>query len=62
MECKKCKRPLPEWSKEKLCENCRGKKAQTIKNIGKTILTIGGTALSIVVVVITKGKINPKGK
>lgn len=62
MECKKCKRSLPEGTKHKTCENCRGKKAQGIKDAGKTFLAVGGTVLSLALVVVTKGKINPKGK
>ncbi|KUO78066.1 MAG: hypothetical protein APF81_25710 [Desulfosporosinus sp. BRH_c37] len=62
MECKKCKRPLPEGSKEKLCENCRGKRAQGIKDVGKAVLAVCGTVLSLALVVVTKGKIDPKGK
>ena len=57
MECKKCKRPLPEGSKEKLCENCRGKRAQGIKD---GVIAVGGTVLSLALFVVTKGKI--KGK
>lgn len=60
MECKKCKRTLPEGSKEKLCENCRGKRAQAIKDAGKAVLAVGGTVLSLALVVVTKGKIKPK--
>lgn len=60
MECKKCKRPLPEGSKYKYCENCRGKRAQAVKELGRAALAIGGTVLSLVLVVVTKGKIKPK--
>ena len=56
MVCKKCKRPLPEGSKKKLCENCIGKRAQHLK----TAVGIGTVVLSAVVLVITKGKINPQ--
>lgn len=62
MECKKCKRSLPEASKPKLCENCRGKRAQSIKDAGKTALAVGGTVLSLALVVVTRGKINLKEK
>ena len=55
MECKKCKRPLTKGTKHKTCENCRGKKAQEF-------VAVGGTLLSLAVVVISRGKINPRGK
>ena len=59
MECKKCKRPLLEGSKEKLCENCKGKRAQGIKEV---LLAAGGVAVTLVLAVVTKGKITPKAK
>lgn len=62
MECKKCKRPLPQGSKVKLCENCRGKRAQGIKDASKAILAVGGTVVSLALVVVSKGRIDPKGK
>ena len=58
MECKKCKRPLTKGTKYKTCENCRGKKAQGLKEF----VAVGGTLLSLAVVVISRGKINPRGK
>lgn len=60
MECKKCKKPLPKGSKGKLCESCRGKRAQNIKDTGKAVLQVSGAALSLVLVIATKGKFNPK--
>ena len=62
MECKKCKRSLPEGSKEKWCENCKGKRAQSIKDAGKAALAVGGTVLSVALLVVTKGKFNSNGK
>lgn len=59
MECKKCKRPLTKGTKYKTCQNCRGKKAQGIKDAGKALLAAGGT---LALFVVTKGKFNPKGK
>ena len=55
MECKKCKRALPEDSKEKLCENCRGKRAQGIKDVVKAVLAVGGAVFSaLTLIVVTK--------
>jgi hypothetical protein len=62
MECKKCKRPLPEGTKAKLCENCRGKRVQIIKDAGAAALVVGGTVASLALFVVTRGKINLRGK
>lgn len=62
MKCIKCKRILPAGSKEKLCENCRGKRAETIKTATKTFLAVCAAAGSITMAVITRGKIGPKNK
>ena len=59
---KKCQRILPEGYKHKYCENCRNAHAQKAKNVGKGVLAVAATAGSIVLAVITKGKIDPKGK
>jgi len=57
MVCKKCKRPLPEGSKKKLCENCLGKRAQRLKDVGTVAL---GTVLVALVAIVSKGKNNSK--
>lgn len=62
MECKKCKRSLPDGSKNRLCENCRGKRAQSIKNAGKAVIVIGGTIMSLAVVILTNGKAGSNGE
>jgi len=55
---KKCQRILPDGYKYKYCEHCRNKRSDTIRNIRNCVGGIGLIALAIV----TKGKINPKGK
>ena len=60
--CKKCKRILPEGYKHKYCENCRTEKAQKAKNVGKGILGAAAAVGSIALAIVTKGKIDPKGK
>ena len=54
---KKCRRPLPEDYKYKLCEHCRNEKAKEIKDIGKAALGVvvmfAGTAVSVL---LGKGK------
>lgn len=57
---KKCMKPLPEGYKRKYCEACRNKHAEAAKNALKGVVATAGAALSVVVVVATKGKINPK--
>ena len=57
---KKCQKPLPEGYKYKYCEACRNQQAQNVKRAGKAGLGILGTVASLAVVVITRGKINPK--
>lgn len=59
---KKCQRPLPKDYKHKYCENCRNEQVQKAKNFGKVLGRVVATAGSIGLVIITKGKINPKGK
>ena len=56
MKCKKCGRTMPDKAKSKICENCRGKRAQLLKDVGKGAAAVGALALSVVVTVITKGK------
>lgn len=50
---KKCQRILPEGYKHKYCENCRNEHAKTIKTALKGV---GGTVLSIGLVVVSAGK------
>ena len=57
MECKKCKRELPEDYKYKTCEQCRGKRAETLKTA--LVSTVGvlvavGTAIGTVLISIGK--------
>ena len=58
--CKKCQKPLPEGYKHKKCESCRNDQVQGVKNGLKVVVSAAGTVASIVVVVATKGKYNPK--
>lgn len=53
---KKCQKVLPVGYKHKYCEACRNKHAETAKNVMKGL----GAVASVVVVVVTGGKINPK--
>lgn len=55
--CKKCGRNLPEKYKYKYCEFCRTQKAEKAKTVLKSA---GAVVASIALVVVTKGKINPK--
>ena len=57
---KKCQKVLPTGYKHRYCEACRNSQAQTTKKILKGIGASAATAASIAVVVITRGKINPK--
>ncbi len=57
---KKCTKHLPNGYKYKYCESCRNKHAETAKNLGKGFLLATGTALSLVVTVVTKGKNSKK--
>ena len=58
--CKKCQNPLPEGYKHKKCESCRNTQVQSVKNGLKTAVGITSAVASFAVVVVTKGKINPK--
>ena len=57
-----CQRILPDGYKHKYCENCRTEQAQKAKNFGKGGLGVVATVGSIALAIITKGKIDPKGK
>ncbi|MFV0503781.1 MAG: hypothetical protein ACK5LT_07420 [Lachnospirales bacterium] len=57
---KKCKKVLPEGYTHRYCESCRNQHVETIKKTGKGLLSIAGGVASIAVVLVTKGKINPK--
>lgn len=58
--CKKCQRPLPDGYKYNKCDSCRIKQAQRIKDGLKATVGVAGTIASFALVVVTKGKINPK--
>ena len=51
---------MPEGSKHRYCEACRNKHAQTAKNVLKGIGAGATTVASVAVVIVTRGKINPK--
>ena len=57
---KNCQKPLPEGYKHRYCEACRTQHAQTARNALRGIGAGAATLASIVVVVITGGRINPK--
>lgn len=57
---KKCQKVLPAGYKHRYCEACRNKHAQTAKNVLRGIGAGAVTAVSVAVVVVTGGKINPK--
>ena len=59
---KKCQRILPDGYKYKYCENCRIEQAQKARNHGKGGLGVVATVGSVALAMITKGKIDPKGK
>lgn len=59
---KDCQKVLPKDYKHKLCESCRNKRIDTAKDIVKGTLAVGGTALGVVVTVITKGKFDSSNK
>lgn len=58
--CKKCNKPLPEGYKHKKCESCRNQQVQGVKNGLKAAVGVAGTVASLAVVIVTKGKVNPK--
>ena len=58
--CKKCQKPLPEGYKHKKCESCRNAQVQGVKNGLKATVGVAGAVASFAVVVVTKGKVNPK--
>jgi uncharacterized paraquat-inducible protein A len=60
--CKKCGKPLPDDYKKKLCESCTGKKAETVKNSLKTVLSVAVVVGGTIVTLATNGKINPTKK
>ncbi len=59
---KDCQKILPKDYKHKLCESCRNKRIDKVKNFGKGALAVGGTLLSIGIAVITKGKFGSNNK
>lgn len=58
--CKKCNKPLPEGYKHKKCESCRNQQVQGVKNGLKAAAGVAGTVASLAVVIVTKGKFDPK--
>lgn len=58
--CKKCQKPLPEGYKHKKCESCRNEQVQGVKNGLKAAVGVAGAVASFAIVVVTKGKVNPK--
>lgn len=58
--CKKCQKKLPEGYKHKKCEACRNAQVQGVKNGLKAATGVAGAVASFAVVVVTKGKVNPK--
>ena len=44
MECKKCNRDLPDDYKYKLCEQCRGKRAEALK---KALVSTTGVIIAV---------------
>lgn len=51
---KDCPTILPEGYKYKYCEHCRNKRVEMAK---KAVLSVGGIAVSGVLMVVTKGKV-----
>lgn len=59
-KCKKCQRPLSQDYQYKYCEYCRDARTAKLKKAAGTVGKIGGTALSLALLVVTKGKVNLK--
>ena len=55
--CKKCQKQLPEGYTPKKCESCRNAQVQGVKN---GLKAAAGAVASFAVVVVSKGKVNPK--
>ena len=55
--CEKCGKEIPQNSKKDLCEYHQNKKNGTIRKIGEGILGGLGLIISVVLFVITKGKL-----
>jgi hypothetical protein len=54
--CKKCGKELPQNSKKDSCEYHQNKENGKIIKIGEVVLGLVGTVVSVVLLVITKGK------
>lgn len=54
--CKKCGRPLPDKYKARLCENCLGKRVDSLKSAGKAALSVAILVGGTVVTIATTGK------
>ncbi len=57
---KNCGKVLPEGYKHRYCEACRNKHVDTAKNVLKGVATTALAIVSVVAVVATGGRINPK--
>lgn len=53
-------KPLPEGYKHKKCESCRNAQVQGVKNGLKAAVGVVGAVASFAIVIVTKGKVNPK--
>ena len=58
--CKKCQKPLPKGYKHKQCESCRNSQVHGVKKGLKVAAGAVGTVASVVLVIATNGKFNPK--
>jgi predicted nucleic acid-binding Zn ribbon protein len=59
--CKKCGKEIPQDSKKNVCESCQNESNRKLRKFGEGLLTVGGTALGVIVLIVTKGKFgNPK--
>ena len=47
---------MPDKEKSKICENCKGKRVQLLKNVGKGAAAVGTLVASVVAIVLTKGR------
>lgn len=49
--CRKCGDPLRSNSKYRYCDNCRRERAKARKELGSTVLALGGMVISCIPVV-----------
>lgn len=57
---KDCQKILPKDYKHKLCESCRNKRIEKVKDIGKDALGVVGAVIGLAVII--KGKNGPNNK